>query len=49
MEIKILVTLLIIGSALLAWLWRTRRLSSPSTPTLALCLAVVIMRLISQV
>lgn len=47
MEIRILVILLIVCSALLAWFWRGRRLSSPTTLTLALFVAFAIARLIA--
>ena len=39
---------LIIGSILLAWLWRTRGLNSASTPTLALCLLLIIKRIAGE-
>lgn len=49
MEVIILATLLAFGSMLLVWLWHTRGMSSPSTPTLAICLVLLALRLIKLV
>lgn len=47
MEFQLHVILLIVCSMLLAWCWRRRGLSSPTTVMLALCVAFVV-RLIAQ-
>ena len=47
MEIRFHVILLIICSALLAWCWRRRGFSSPSTLMLVLCVVISAAKLIS--
>jgi hypothetical protein len=49
MEIRFHVILLIICSVLLAWCWRRRGFSSPSTLMLVLCVVISAAKLISLV